>query len=84
MGYDTTTDKLIETQIMNNSPVIFLVALWFKSENTSEAVLFQDISNPEYATNEWKLEFKSPDMFIETYLENNKVVSVSTFTKEKK
>ena len=84
MGYDKTTDKLIESQIMNNSPAIFLISLWFTSKNTSEAVLFQDISNPENATIKWKVEFKSPNMFIETYIENNKVVSVSTFTQEKK
>ena len=82
MGYDKTTDKLIETQIMKNSPAIFLVVLWFTSENTSEAVLLQDISNPENATIKWKVEFKSPDTFIETYIENSKAVSVSTFTRE--
>jgi hypothetical protein len=84
IGYDKTTDKLIETQIMNNSPDIFLVAFCFTSENKSEAVLFQDISNPENATFKWEEEFKSPDMFIQSYIENNKVVSVSTFTREKR
>jgi hypothetical protein len=83
LGYDEKNDILIECLITNSSPDIILVAFWFTSNNTSQAVLFQDISNPGKATIKWKEEFKSPDMFIQTYIENNKVLSASTFIREK-
>lgn len=84
IGYDKEIDQLVESMIMNSSPDIILVALWFTSKNTSEAVLFKDISNPENATIKWKMEFKSPDIFTQTSIQNHKIVEVSTFNREKK
>jgi hypothetical protein len=83
-GYDKGTDKIIACAISNSSPEIIIVALWFTSKNICKEVLLQDISNPENATIKWEWEIKSPDLSICTYSENNKVVSVLTYTRDKK
>jgi proteic killer suppression protein len=57
--------------------------------NSSEVTImnsvpYQYISNPENATMKWKFEFKSPDMFVITSLQNNTVEVVAEWTREKK
>jgi hypothetical protein len=59
-------------------------AWWATSKNTSEGVPLKDIINPENAVSKIKSETKSPDLFILTYLLNNKVVGAYTYTREKK
>jgi len=83
-GYDKATDKIIACAISNSSPEIIMVAFWFTSKNICKEVPFQDISNPEKATIKWEWEIKSPDLSICTYSENNKVVNVLTYTRDKK
>jgi hypothetical protein len=83
-GYDKNNDKIIEAQLLESSPDLIIKVLWFTSKNTEEVVQFQDISNPENAILKWKIEFKSPDLWVMTTTQNNKVVSTLTFTREKK
>lgn len=83
-GYDKENDKLITAQVSISSPNIYIMAFWWTSKNTFEGVPFQDISNPENATIKWKLEFKSPDLFIQDFIQNSKVVASYTYTREKK
>ncbi|HEY5123630.1 MAG TPA: hypothetical protein VIK14_07835 [Ignavibacteria bacterium] len=83
-GYDEIIDKIINAGIWNYSPDITLYAIWFTSKNIGEGVPFKDISNPENAASKTKVEFKSPDTFIETELKNNKVVGAYTFKRVKK
>jgi hypothetical protein len=83
-GYDKKNDKLIIAKLMKSSPVIEISEFWFTSKNTGEGVVIQDISHPENTTTKWKIEFKSPDFFVQTTLQNNKIVAVRTFTREKK
>jgi hypothetical protein len=57
--------------------------------NSSEVTImnsvpYQYISNPENATKKWKFEFKSPDMFVITSLQNNTVEVMAEWTREKK
>jgi hypothetical protein len=83
-GYDKESDKLITAQVSISSPNIYIMAFWWTSKDIFEGVLFQEISNPENATLKWKIEFKSPDLFTMTTMQNNKVIAVQTYTREKK
>jgi len=67
-----------------SSPNIYIMAFWWTSKDILEGVLFQDISNPQNATLKWKIEFKSPDLFAMTTIQNNKVVASCTYARDKK
>ena len=83
LGYDKKNDMLIEAIIGHNSPNIFLWSLRFLSSNKFEEVPLDDISNPEKSTEKDIYELKTPDLMINTYLKNNKVVSVDTYKRVK-
>ena len=80
-GYDKGTDKYIVAQLSKDSPDITLEVFWFTSKNICEVVGFEYVSNPEQAPTRYIFEFKSPDLLIETYYQNNKVVATYTYTK---
>ena len=84
MGYDKKNDKLIECGLSNSSPNIMLYSIWFTSANKLEEILLKDISNPEKAALIIKYEFKSPDLFTETDIMNNKIIGTYTFHRIKK
>jgi hypothetical protein len=83
IGYDKENDKFIIVQFGKSSPVIQILAFWFTSKNESEGCPFRYITNPENAPSVWKNEFKSPDMFVETDIANNKKVGTRTYTRIK-
>jgi hypothetical protein len=83
-GYDEKNDKIIITILHHNAPIIEITANWFISKDIMNSVPFQDISNPGNANMKWKFEFKSPDKFVITSLQNNIVKSVDEWTREKK
>lgn len=83
-GYDKKNDRTIEVQLWESSPDLIIKVWRFTSKNTYEVVPLKDISNPENASLKWKIEFKSPDLWVMTTTHNNKVVSTLTFTREKK
>ena len=83
MGYDRKNDKLIETDLYKGSDII-VYAFWFTSKNTCMQIPYEYISNPQKAPLILKYEFKSPDLFIETFNQNNKVVAVYKFNRVKK
>jgi hypothetical protein len=83
MGYDKKSDKLIECDLSNSSPDIILYSMWFTSANKFEEILLKDVSHPENALI-MKCEFKSPDLFTETDIINNKTVATYTFHRLKK
>ena len=83
MGYDKKNDMLIEAFIEHNSPNIILSAIRFLSPNKFIGILLEEISNPEKATEKDIYELKSPDLFIDTYMNNNKLVSIDTFKRVK-
>ena len=82
MGYDKKNDKLIECALSNSSPDIMLYSWWFTSANKFEEILLKDVSHPENALIS-KCEFKSPDLFIETDIMNNKTVGTYTMHRVK-
>jgi hypothetical protein len=83
MGYDKKNDKLIETDLYKGSDII-VYAFWFTSKNTCIQIPYEYISNPQKAPLILNYEFKSPDLFIETFNQNNKVVAVYRFNRVKK
>ena len=83
MGYDKKIDMLIEAFIEHNNPNIKLSAIRFLSPNKFIGILLEEISNPEKATEKDIYELKSPDLMINTYIKNNKIVSVDTLMRVK-
>jgi hypothetical protein len=83
IGYDKKNDMLIEAMIEHNSPNITLFSIRFSSTNKYKEILLKDIPNPEKANEKDFFELKSPDLFIDTYIKNNKVVSIDTFKRVK-
>ncbi|HEY5124231.1 MAG TPA: hypothetical protein VIK14_10895 [Ignavibacteria bacterium] len=83
-GYDKINDRLIIAKLMKSSPVIEISEFWFTSKNAGEGFVIQDISHPENTTIKWKIEFKSPDLYIQTVIQNNKTIAVRIFNREKK
>jgi hypothetical protein len=83
MGYDKKNDKLIESGLMNSNPDIITWVNWFSSSNKMEAVLLEDISNPEKANLKWTFELTSPEVMIWSNIVNNKITGTYTFHRGK-
>ena len=83
-GYDKKNDKIIGVELWNSSPEIGLYSCWFSSKNVFEGVVIQDINHPENISTKVKMEFKSPNLAILTFMENNKVIVTRNYTREKK
>ena len=83
MGCDRINEKILDFQIVNNSPDIILWAGWFTSPNLYEAILLKDISNPDKATEKWKYEFQSPDLLVCTYAINDKTPEIFPLHRER-
>ena len=81
-GYDKKSDKFIEADVQSGSG-INVYAYWFTSANTCEGIPIVNISNPENAVLRWKFEFKSPDMYVVTTIENNKPIKTESYYREK-
>jgi hypothetical protein len=81
-GYDKKLDKCSMCEMikgMDNS--VYLS--WFTSDSKCSMLSYGDISNPDNASPRWEVEFKSPDMFLQTTIINNKPVKVDTYTRVK-
>jgi hypothetical protein len=83
MGYNKKNDMLIESLLEHNSPNISLSSIRFLSTNKFEEISLEEISNPEKASEKDIYELKSHDLMINTYMKNNKIVSVDTFKRVK-
>jgi hypothetical protein len=84
LGYDEKNDKIIIAILHYNAPIIEITANWFISKDIMNSVPYQYISNPENATMKWKFEFKSPDKFVISSLQNKIYEVVDEWTREKK
>jgi hypothetical protein len=83
-GYDKKNDKILAVELEKSSPDITLYSCLFTSKNLCEGVVIQDIYHPEDTNVKWKMEIKSPDLSILTFMENNQIVATRTYTREKK
>ena len=83
-GYDKKADKIMLSEIFSNTPNMEIDILWFTSKNTVEGVLQKDISNPENALTKYRFDFKTPDTFVLTIVQNNNVAAELMWNREKK
>ena len=83
-GYDKETDKSIQVIVWKSSTNIDINAWQFVSNNIKVGVPIKDISDRPNATLKFKIEFKSPDLWVMTTLQNNQVVGTVTMTRVKK
>jgi len=83
-GYDKESDKSIQVTVWKSSTDIEINAWQFVSKNIKVGVPLKDISNRPDATLKFKIEFKSPDLWVMTTLQNNQVVGTVTMTRVKK
>jgi hypothetical protein len=79
-GYDKKMDKIIFAHLIKGMDME-LYAVWFISHKKFVIIPFSDISNPEKASIRWEGEFKSPDMYVETTIINNKPTKTETYTR---
>lgn len=82
-GYDKKNDKIVVAAITDNSPNIDLMVIWFSSKDTANLVAYQYLANPEKSNFKMQCIFIQSDSFKRIVISNNKVVSVSTFFREK-
>lgn len=76
-GYDKETDKIIEATLLSGSDII-CNAYWFTSVNKCKGIPFKYLSNPDSSVLKWEIEFKTPDIWVVTSIENNKAVEIDT------
>jgi hypothetical protein len=81
-GYVKGIDKFIVAGI-NEKPDIEISAVWFTSKYKYVIIPFSDISNPEKASFKVEGDIKSPDIFTETTIVNDKPVKTDTWTRVK-
>jgi hypothetical protein len=81
-GYDKKLDKFLATTLPKETD-IYVDVYCFTSKNKCKICSIYDINNPDKAPVRWEIEFKSPDMFIETYISNDKPFKIRTFTRIK-
>jgi hypothetical protein len=81
-GYDKNLDKYVCSEMYKGMDNV-LYTSFFTSKNKSTILYFSDISNPDNATTKWEIELKSPDMFVQNMIMNNKIVKVDKCTRIK-
>ena len=81
-GYEKKLDKFLATTLPKETD-IYVDVYCFISKNKCKICSLNDIQNPDKAPVRWEIEFKSPDMFIETYISNDKPFKIRTFTRIK-
>jgi hypothetical protein len=81
-GYDKNLDKYVMSEMvkgMDNK----LYSSWFISANKCIMLSYNDISNPDNASTKYEVEFKSPDILVQTTIVNNKTIKIDTMTRLK-
>lgn len=81
-GYDKNLDKYTMSEMikgMDNA----LYSSWFTSKDKCAMIFYSDILNPDNASIKYEVEFKSPDILVQTTIKNNKPVKVDTMTRVK-
>jgi hypothetical protein len=80
-GYDENLDKYIIAMLTKEW--FGINVSWFTSNNKVEVVNYSDLSNPDKASWKVEVEFKSPDMYLETLFIDKKAVWSASFTRVK-
>jgi hypothetical protein len=82
-GYNQKYDKIILAAVTDYSPRISLAACWFSSKDTGNLVGYQYLANPEKDNNKMQWILIPPDSAKRIVYQNNMVISVSTYFREK-
>lgn len=82
-GYNQEYDKIIIASLTDYSPEIGLGVGWVISKDTGNVVGYQYLSNPEKDNNKVQWILIPPDSAKRIVYQNNKVISVSRFFREK-
>jgi hypothetical protein len=80
-GYDKKTDKYIAANLVKGMDME-IWALWFTSNNKYVITYYSDISDPEKSLFKMDGEFKSPNVYTESFIMNGKPV-IYTYTRVK-
>jgi hypothetical protein len=81
-GYDSKIDKITISMIVKGTD-LEIIAFWFTSKSKFIVIPYCDISNPDAAPWKYDGEFKSPDVYVETLIVNNKAVKTDTYNRAK-
>lgn len=81
-SYDQKVDKFILTSVTEGMDT-GSSSLWFISKDKCLITSFSDISNPDKASFKIETEFKSPEMFIQNTIVNNKIIKTTTYNRVK-
>jgi len=81
-GYDKKIDKYLGANLVNGMD-IEIWAGWFTANNKFVFIPYSDIANPQKASIKIEGEFKSPDVYKETYINNGKPIRTDTYTRTK-
>jgi hypothetical protein len=81
-GYEKKTDKYVAANLVKGMD-IEIWALWFTSNNKYVITYYSDISNPDKSSFKMDGEFKSPNVYTETYIMNGKPIMTYTYTRVK-
>lgn len=78
-GYDKKSDLYIDVgEDLDFPPALIFTFWWFSSEDICHLSNNEDFNNPDITTIKSKIEFKSPDLFIQTITQNGKVTKINT------
>ena len=81
-GYDKSIGKCAEAGIIIGKD-IGVYAFWFISEKKYLLIPYADLKDPEKASFKMEVEFKSPDVQVESTFINDKLVITKRWTKSK-
>jgi len=81
-GYEKKTDKYVAANLVKGMD-IEIWALWFTSNNKYVITYYSDISNPDKSSFKMDGEFKSPNVYTETYIMNGKPIMTYTYIRVK-
>ncbi len=83
-GYDKESNRYIDVgEDLDYPPAIIFTFWWFSSKDICHLSNNLDLNNSEKAAIKSKIEFKSPDLFIQTITENGKVKKINTVKRVK-
>jgi hypothetical protein len=81
-GYDMGVGKFtMDLMIKGFDNAIY--SSWFESKSICEIKYYNPITSPKNEMPEWKIEFKSPNIFLHTEMKNNKPVKTDTWNRVK-
>jgi ketosteroid isomerase-like protein len=82
-GYDTGAGKFTMAEMMKGVDNA-IYSSWFDTKNTCSMQHYGTVTTTSSGdTWEWKIEFKNPDMFVETILKNSNPIQTITMNKVK-